>query len=118
MEYKQWRENRRSRELHACASVLLQHVDSFRGGGLVEAPHVVVHLREALLHVILGAALPYRPETEAQGGMVQLKGGGGEVTEVDGGGEGNGDGAHITFHSSRQLPEGFHGYGEAIILRK
>lgn len=40
------------------------------------------------------------------------------AVEVDGGGEGNGDGAHITFHSSRQLPEGFHGYGEAIILRK
>lgn len=74
-EYKQWRENRLSRDLHACPSVLLQHVHSFRGGGLVEAPHVVVHLREALLHVILGAALPYRPETEAQGGMVQLKGG-------------------------------------------
>lgn len=75
MEYKQRLENRLSRDLHARPSVLLQHVHSFRGGGLVEAPHVVVHLREALLHVILGAALPYRPETEAQGGMVQLKGG-------------------------------------------
>lgn len=42
------------------------------GGGLVEASHVVVHLREALLHVILGAALPHRPEAEAQAGVVQL----------------------------------------------
>lgn len=53
--------------------VLLQHVDALGGGGLVEAPHVVVHLRETLLHVILGAALPHRPKPEAQGGMVQLR---------------------------------------------
>lgn len=46
---------------------------AFWGGGLIEAPHVVVHLREALLHVILGAALPHRPKTEAHGGMVQLR---------------------------------------------
>lgn len=45
---------------------------TFWGGGLVEASHVVVHLWEALLHVILGAALPHRPETEAQGRVVQL----------------------------------------------
>lgn len=53
--------------------VLLQHVDALGGGGLVVAPHVVVHLRETLLHVILGAALPHRPKPEAQGGMVQLR---------------------------------------------
>lgn len=55
------------------AAVLLQHVDALGGGGLVVAPHVVVHLRETLLHVILGAALPHRPEPEAQRGMVQLR---------------------------------------------
>lgn len=62
--------------VRACARrvlVLLQHVDALGGGGLVVAPHVVVHLRETLLHVILGAALPHRPKPEAQGGMVQLK---------------------------------------------
>lgn len=53
--------------------VLLQHVDALGGGGLVVAPHVVVHLGEALLHVVLGAALPHRPKPEAQGGMVQLR---------------------------------------------
>lgn len=57
----------------SAALVLLQHVDALGGGGLVVAPHVVVHLREALLHVILGAALPHRPEPEAQRGMVQLR---------------------------------------------
>ena len=45
---------------------------AFWGGGLVEASHIVVHLREALLHVILSAALPHRPKTKAQGGMMQL----------------------------------------------
>lgn len=62
--------------VRACARrvlVLLQHVDALGGGGLVVAPHVVVHLRETLLHVILGAALPHRPKPEAQGGMVQLR---------------------------------------------
>lgn len=53
---------------------LLQHVYALRGGGLVEAPHVVVHLGETLLHVILRAALPNRPEAEAHGGVVQLRG--------------------------------------------
>lgn len=46
---------------------------ALRGGGLVEAPHVVVHLGEALLHVVLGAALPHRPEAEAQRRVVQLR---------------------------------------------
>lgn len=53
--------------------VLLQHVDALGGGGLVVASHVVVHLREALLHVVLGAALPHRPKPEAQRGVVQLR---------------------------------------------
>lgn len=57
-----------------CAAVLLQHVHALRGGGLVEAPHVVVHLGEALLHVVLGAALPHRPEAEAHRRVVQLRG--------------------------------------------
>lgn len=52
--------------------VLLQHMYALWGGGLVEASHVVVHLGEALLHVILGAALPHRPKSEAQGRVVQL----------------------------------------------
>lgn len=46
---------------------------AFWGGGLVEAPHVVVHLWKALFHVILCTALPHSPKTEAQGGMVQLR---------------------------------------------
>lgn len=46
---------------------------AFWGGGLVKASHVVVHFREALLHVVLSTAFPYRPKTEAQGGMVQLR---------------------------------------------
>ncbi len=58
---------------------------AFWGRGLVEASHVVVHLWKALLHVILSTALPHRPKTEAQGGMVQLK----EVTQ--GGDAGRGD---------------------------
>ena len=53
--------------------VLLQHMYALWGGGLVEASHVLVHLREALLHVILSAALPHSPKTEAQGWMVQLR---------------------------------------------
>lgn len=53
--------------------VLLQHVHALRGGGLVEAPHVVVHLGEALLHVVLGAALPHRPKAEAKRRVVQLR---------------------------------------------
>lgn len=67
---------------------LLQHVHALRGGGLVEASHVVVHLGEALLHVVLGAALTHRPKAEAQRRVVQLKGGRGVkgetfVAEVD-----------------------------------
>lgn len=45
---------------------------AFWCGGLVEASHVVVHLWETLLHVILSTALPHRAETKAHGGMVQL----------------------------------------------
>lgn len=71
------------------ARVLLQHVHALRGGGLVEASHVVVHLREALLHVVLGAALAHRPKAEAQRRVVQLgrveKTGGGLVAFVAGG---------------------------------
>ncbi len=46
---------------------------TFWGGGLVEASHVIVHLREALLHVILSTALSHRPKTETQGGVVKLR---------------------------------------------
>lgn len=59
--------------VHVYGCVLLQHMYALWGGGLVEASHVLVHLWEALLHVILSAALPHRPKTEAQGWMVQLR---------------------------------------------
>lgn len=108
-----------------CVRVLLQHVHAFWGGGLVEAPHVVVHLREALLHVILGAALPHRPEAEAQGGMVQLRkphmggregGDGGGGDEEKEGGDYH-DGAHITFILAVNSPQGL-GIWKVIILHK
>lgn len=47
-------------------------MNTFWGRGLVEASHVVVHLWEALLHVILSTALPHRPKAEAQRRMVEL----------------------------------------------
>lgn len=58
--------------VNECACYLLQHVYALRGGGLVKAPHVVVHLWKTLLHVILCTALPNCPETEAHGGVMQL----------------------------------------------
>lgn len=41
----------------------------------VVSPHVLVHLGETLLDVILGAALSHCGEAESLRGMMQLRGG-------------------------------------------
>lgn len=65
--------------------LLLQHLDSFWGGGLVVAPHVVVHFWETFLHVILGAALSHRAKAETHGRVMQLGTRHGEVWILEGG---------------------------------
>lgn len=52
---------------------LLEVGDTVWGGGLIEASHVLMHLREALLHVVLCTALPDRTKAETMGGVVQLE---------------------------------------------
>lgn len=45
------------------------------GGRDIVAPHVLMHLREALPHVVLRAALPHCAEPEPLGWVVELRGG-------------------------------------------
>lgn len=47
-----------------CVSPSLEVLDAIRRGRDVESPHVLVHLREALLDVVLSAALPHCGEAE------------------------------------------------------
>lgn len=53
--------------------VLLEVMNAVRRGRDVVSPHVLVHLGETLLDVVLGAALPHRGEAESLRGMVQLQ---------------------------------------------
>ena len=55
------------------SALLLECSHSVGRGGHVEAPHVLVHLGEAFLQVLLGAALSDRPETETLGWMMKLE---------------------------------------------
>ncbi|EAW69577.1 hCG2003344, partial [Homo sapiens] len=52
-----------------------EHGDAAGRGGRAVAPHVCVHVGEALLDVRLGAALPHGAEAEALRRVVQLRGG-------------------------------------------
>ena len=53
--------------------LLLEVGDPVWCGGLVEAAHVLVHLREALLHVVLSAALAHGSKAEPLRRVVELQ---------------------------------------------
>lgn len=57
---------------HSDAFCLLESGNTFRRGGLVEASHVLMHLGETFLHVVLSAALPHCPETETPRWVMEL----------------------------------------------
>lgn len=57
---------------HFDAFYLLESGNTFRCGGLIEASHVLMHLWETFLHVVLGAALPHCPETETPRWVMEL----------------------------------------------
>lgn len=52
---------------------LLECRDSIRSGGLVEAPHVLVHLRKALFHIILSTAFSNCAEAKPQRRVMELE---------------------------------------------
>lgn len=58
--------------VRACVSPSLEVLDAVRRGRDVESPHVLVHLGEALLDVVLGAALPHRGKAETLGRVMEL----------------------------------------------
>lgn len=52
---------------------LLECRDSIRSGGLVEAPHVLVHLRKALFHIVLSTAFSNCAEAKPQRRVMELE---------------------------------------------
>lgn len=52
---------------------LLECRDSIRSGGLVEAPHVLVHLREALFHIVLSTAFSNCAKAKPQRRVMELE---------------------------------------------
>lgn len=55
-----------------CTVLLLEGGDPIRRGGLIEAPHVLVHLWKTLLHVVLCTALSHGSKPKPPGGVVEL----------------------------------------------
>lgn len=52
---------------------LLECRDSIRSGGLVEAPHVLIHLREALFHIVLSTAFSNCAKAKPQRRVMELE---------------------------------------------